>query len=359
MSVPAAAPRQAGLSLIELLVAMAIGVVMVLGMVQVFAASRAAYQLSEGMARAQENGRFAMDFLQRDIRMAGHFGCVNDQARRVSTLNNTFQSNFAANGPLDFGFSIRGYEDASPTGITLSPARIAGTDSIVLRFLRGNGIPVLTVDASAPGAPWVAVDPAKWSTLQDSGVASPEIFGVADCTYVNVFAAASTNPGTGRVVAPAGVDLGRFGTSPGGGPAMLHRAEVVVYYIGLGASGTPSLWRARLNGTGAVTSEELVEGIENLQFRYGMDRNDASDPTGFMASQGTAAGVGTTDLDWRRVGQVQVALLASSPGPASSAQRAAATPLNLLGTTVTPADDSRYRAVYETTIALRNRLYGN
>lgn len=39
--------------------------------------------LAEGSARAQENGRFALEFLQRDIRMAGHFGCVNDQAHFV------------------------------------------------------------------------------------------------------------------------------------------------------------------------------------------------------------------------------------------------------------------------------------
>ena len=47
------------------------------------AASRTASRLAEGNARAQENGRFAQEFLQRDIRMAGHFGCVNDQAHFV------------------------------------------------------------------------------------------------------------------------------------------------------------------------------------------------------------------------------------------------------------------------------------
>ena len=350
--------KHSGLSLIELLVAMAIGMVLVLGMVQVFAASRAAYQLSEGLGRAQENGRFAMDYLQRDIRMVGHVGCVNDQARRLAPNANAFVPHFTAGGALDFRFGIRGYENSSPTGITLTPARLSGTDSIVLRFLRGNAIPVTSIDVSNPAQPSLTVDSTKWSTLQDSGVASPEMFGVADCTYVDIFAAGSANAATGKVVAPAGVDLGRYGVTTGGGPAMLHRAEVVVYYIGNGAGGRPSLWRARLNGTGAVASEELVEGVEDLQFRYGMDSNPATDPTGFVATQGTAANVGSTDLDWRRVGQVQVALLAASPEPASSAQPSAVA-LNLLGTTVTPPNDGRYRSVYETTIALRNRLYGN
>ena len=348
--------KQLGLSLVELMVALLIGVILVLGMVQVFGASRAAYQLSEGMARTQENGRFAMDFLQRDIRMAGHFGCVNDQARRQ--LGDAFNSHFTADGVLDFGYSIRGYENASPAGLTLNPTRVTGTDSIVLRFLTGNGVPVMTVDASAPAAPFASVDPAKWNVLQEGGVASPELFGIADCSYVDIFDAASVDATNGKVVAPSGIDLGRYGTSPGGGPAMLYRADVVVYYIGLGAGGRPSLWRARVNADGSVASEELVEGVENLQFRYGMDSNTADDPTGFIATQGTATDVGTTDLQWRRVGQVQVALLVSSPGPAVAAQATKFTP-NLLGATVTLPDDSRYRTVYETTIALRNRLYGN
>src|SRR5690606_21928152 len=71
----------AGLSLIELMIALAIGSLLILALVEVFAASRAAYMLATGLARTQENGRFAIDILQRDLRMAGHAGCVNDQAR--------------------------------------------------------------------------------------------------------------------------------------------------------------------------------------------------------------------------------------------------------------------------------------
>lgn len=75
--------RAAGLSLIEMMIALVIGLVLLLGVIQVFSASRTAFQLSEGASRAQENARFALDFLARDIRMAGHFGCVNDQAHFV------------------------------------------------------------------------------------------------------------------------------------------------------------------------------------------------------------------------------------------------------------------------------------
>lgn len=71
----------AGLSLVELMIALVISLVLMLGVVQVFMASQAASRLSEGASRVQENARFALDFLERDIRMAGHMGCVNDQAQ--------------------------------------------------------------------------------------------------------------------------------------------------------------------------------------------------------------------------------------------------------------------------------------
>src|SRR5690554_5075136 len=97
-----------GVSLIELMVALAIGTVLVLGLVQVFAASRAAYQTSEGLARVQENARFALDFLQRDIRMAGHFGCVNDQAHWVKDEGDPLLHDDTTPA-LNFMISIEGY----------------------------------------------------------------------------------------------------------------------------------------------------------------------------------------------------------------------------------------------------------
>ncbi len=64
----------------ELLIALLIGSILIVGVIQVFLASWTAYRLSQGIARNQESGRFALDFLTRDIRMAGHTGCINDQA---------------------------------------------------------------------------------------------------------------------------------------------------------------------------------------------------------------------------------------------------------------------------------------
>lgn len=343
--------RMQGLSLIELMIAILIGAFLTLGLLQVFSASREAYRLSEGIARVQENGRFALDYLQRDIRMAGHFGCVNDQARLETA--NILQSHTSGN--LDFNVSIRGY-DSAPTGLTLNPVPIAGSDLLVLRFLTGDGLPIAGIDTTAGT---VTVDSTRWNVLTQGGVPNPILFGIADCAHADVFQANAVAASTGTVTLPNAAILSRYGVNPAGGPATLYRAEAIVYYIGQGTSNRPSLFRARI-GSASNTSEELIEGIENMQFRYGQDRSAAgAPPTGYIASQGTATDVGNAATEWRRVGQVEVAVLAASPNPASTAQAVTSRVPRLLGVTPTVANDRRYRAVYQSTIALRNRLYGN
>ena len=108
---------QQGLSLIELMIALVIGLILVAGLVQVFSASRSAYQMAEGFGRVQENARFALDFLQRDVRMVGHMGCVNDEAREFTTPSGFTNSLDTTRPQLDFGTSVQGYE-ASGTGTT-------------------------------------------------------------------------------------------------------------------------------------------------------------------------------------------------------------------------------------------------
>ena len=64
-----------GFSLVELMVAMLIGLIILAAVVQIFVGSNATYRLDEGLARVQEGARFSMDFLAKDIRMAGYMGC--------------------------------------------------------------------------------------------------------------------------------------------------------------------------------------------------------------------------------------------------------------------------------------------
>ncbi len=79
---PATAAR--GFSLVELMIALLIGLVIAIGVVQIFSATRATYQLDESLARAQENGRFALEFLSQDVRHAGYAGCNRDASTHLN-----------------------------------------------------------------------------------------------------------------------------------------------------------------------------------------------------------------------------------------------------------------------------------
>lgn len=368
---------QAGLSLIELMIAMLIGLVLMVGVIQVFGASRAAYQLSEGLARTQENSRFAIDYLQRDLRMAGHFGCVNDQSHLQ--VNGALQTHFGASTEqaLDFAVSIQAYEasgtkpgdsmtigapasgwsPALPTSISaLGP--LPGSDVLVLRFLSNLGAPV---DAIATGSgTTITVPTARWGALTQDGVTSPKLFGIADCSYADVFEASAVASASGTVQTTEVLD--RYTAQPAG-QTVLYRAESLVYYVAAGTSGEPSLYRARYDGA-AYQVEELVEGVESMQLIFGQDRVTdlaTTAPSGYIDVYNTADTIGSVADDWRRVGSVQVGLLLRSPDRATTQVPNAASRLHVLGVEIVPpaTNDGRYRGAYETTVALRNRLYGN
>lgn len=386
-----------GLSLIELMIAMLIGTILMLGLIQVFAASRASYKLSEGLARVQENGRFAVDFLQRDIRMAGHFGCVNDQAharQNPSGLGTTFGG--APIPALRFDESIEGYEANGTApgatnvalaetpgtgGVNYTPAlpaeiaaatlnRIPNSDIIVLRYLAPEGVPVTAIGGT-PNSPTFTVEESRWNVLR-SGVDNPALFGVSDCMNAMVFEASeSTASGTLRTItagedAPANEAL--FDKVFTAGQAMLHRAESVIYYIGLDPNTQrPALYRTRFSATPdqviTSVSEPLVDGVESMQIIYGQDRelDPARSPTGYIERIGNAADIAASRPvaadAWRRVGSVQVGLVAVSPERSSAVQ--GQTPIKAVGVGFAAPNDGRFRTVYETTVALRNRLYGN
>lgn len=384
--------RQHGLSLIELMIALLIGSILLIGVMQIFASSKEGYRLSEGLSRTQENARFALDLLQRDIRMAGHMGCVNDQSLTQSKGSESTLT--AASMPLNFGIAIQGFDAAtSAPGDTLaiaanptagggaySPAlpavldadtgarRIAGSDILVLRFLTPDGVPVTSITGAA-SAPTFHFQPGRWDVLRGD-LTNPGLFAVSDCVHSSTFQARSVDAANGTVsmgAAPnnASATLG-FTYAPG--QTMLYRAESLVYFIGRNDAGRPALYRLRYVATpnGALTRDtaEVVEGIENMQFIYGQDRVVAATqrPSGFIDRQLTAGQIdtgvaGANANGWRRVGAVQVGLLAASPD--RSAARQANDALGALGVTYTAPNDARYRAVYQTTIALRNRLYGN
>lgn len=68
--------KQSGFSLVEIMIALLIGLFLLGGILQMFSASQQTYRMQRNLARLQENGRFALDFITHDIRMTGNWGCL-------------------------------------------------------------------------------------------------------------------------------------------------------------------------------------------------------------------------------------------------------------------------------------------
>ena len=89
--------------MVELMVALLLGILLTGGTIQVFVSNRATYAFNEGFARLQENGRFALDTLSYHARLAGYLGCLSD----VPRYNNL---NTPTTLPFNFEEGLGGYE---------------------------------------------------------------------------------------------------------------------------------------------------------------------------------------------------------------------------------------------------------
>lgn len=399
---------QSGVTLVELMIAVALSAFLLLGLIQVFSASRLAYQTTTGLARVQEGSRFATDFLQRDIRMAGHMGCSNDRARNARQPNAFIDSFFLSNAnrdagnyaaapfPLRFDVPIQGYEAAgtgrggavnvsAPTGgwtpaldpsLTggsgLSPAPRPGSDILVLRIFTGDAAPLaadIRPAITQPGA--VSIAPASNAMIE-----AGRYYGLASCDRAAVLQARAAAAGGVFPVSAGGSNVATgFNTSQGGGgppvtdftanTTQVFRAEAFVYYVGLrGGDAMPSLYRARFSNGVWGASEELVEGVDTLQLMYGRDTDGNGAVEGYVRADEVVAGVTAyNDIAnrWREVASVELGLVLRSPERAGTPDRNAASgAVQVIGVTVNSnANEAILRRPYETTIALRNRLFGN
>src|SRR5207342_637503 len=127
----------AGLSLIEVVVALAISAILLFGLSQIFIGSKNVYRLQEGMSRVQDNARFVLQYLENNVRMAGYMGCGNDVDLTVKAgsppaflnhlaemssglggvpiVQNTLTSPQRFQRPIDaFAFTGGGFDNADP-----------------------------------------------------------------------------------------------------------------------------------------------------------------------------------------------------------------------------------------------------
>lgn len=393
--------HQKGLSLIELMVGLTLSAFLILGLVEFFSASQAAYTTNAGLARIQENSRFAVDFLQRDLRMAGHLGCQADTFR-LREDDETLYLHMTADPidyasaayPVRYDLGIQGYEftgtapgdeysiadvDPAPSGnggawspnlpAALASRAVPGTDVVMLRFFSPDSVSVVAMDF---GASSIRIDmtPVENADFVSNGA----LYGLADCNAgASVLQAQSGAAADGTVSFAAG-GLNRTALDPTRelydlpagtfrGSARLYRAENYAYYVGQGSNG-PSLFRLRWDSALNPVEEELIEGVESLQLLYGLDLSAAQVPvaaTDFVTADELDDGLSADEaIDrWRRVVSVRLGLLMRSVENSAAIRDADIRDPKALDVEFTPPEDGRVRHAYENLVALRNRTLGN
>ena len=356
-----------GFSLLELMVAVTISLMLLMGVVALFISSRSSYETTERLSRIQENGRYALDQFTTDIRAAGYQGCARapiGSSRAIdfgiSSLRNsaTLLWNFAVPAQGFQGLGGSNFAPALPANL-LNPAPSGTADILVLRIPERDAVAVRLTETQSAGDAPLRVGNVNPMPLQVGDTAI-----ITDCearAWFEVTAIAggeiahAESPGTSQTV-----EDGSSIVSPGNERAsLLHPfkrgAEIVpvttvIYYLAPRPGGDPlrlSLWRKT---GGAQNSDEIAEGIDRFEVQYGIDTTG----DGRVDSYVDASGI----VSWDRVYSVQVALLARSPEPYGTEVDSVTYTLFNSPAEITagPYNDRNQRKVFTSTIAVRNQI---
>jgi len=377
-----------GFTIIELMVAITISALILGVLTQVYAGAKRSYRVSEALSRMQENGRYAIDFLGREIRMAGYMGCIgagttiNTIAKPITglTLLNTTTSPPSLEG-------IIGYEQADvPAGFPVLKAEVkANTDVFEIQHFSTNSAKVTTPGTPTKASIQIADNPLNFQ--------ANEVLVVTNCVDADFFQATAVSSGASPVTIShassnntANFTVGEYSEENG---SELLRLESSVYYIGTNTAGyacpASSLCRKRLgsyltadgnkfctNATAGTTYgycvEQVAEGVEDLQVLYGVNATSNNQNTAdkFVdAASIETNNCATSQLCWPHVVSARINLLLRSVDTTISPENVLTYPGSqiplfngappTITATSTTAPARSLRRVYTETLTLRNR----
>jgi len=244
--------RQSGITLVELMVALAIGSFLIMGAVQIFSQSRQAFIVNESIARVQETAHFAMDTIEADLRMASNWG---RNSRSLAVEGRSLVGDANPNGltvPIptcgdDWAFDLARPIDGSDNAYNLICSADGGAqaNSDVVTIRRASVQPV-------------ALEAGRLQ-LQSTRIQG-ELFEVG--AVPGAFLPVTNHPITG---APS---------------SATHNLMVNSYYVSPTSAlipGVPTLRRKTLtvrNGAPFIEDQEVAPGVENIQLQLGIDLDE-------------------------------------------------------------------------------------
>ena len=345
---PSVRPRRVqGVSLVELMIGVTIGLILMAGMASLFVSSSQSHNELEKASRQIENGRYAIETLREDIQLAGYFGDYLPPSSAVWTspaepcttiLNDMgFSLPPVVPTPPTLAPGIFGYESAATLSTdcatTLANKR-SGTDVLVIR--RASTATV-TAATAVTGQYYFQV-----SNCSDSPVENAYVLGKLPASF------------TLHGVRPTGTPA----TCLNGDVSPVRQYMVHIYYVADcndcsgGGDGIPTLKMAELTaGTGACAADPAVacgsfslrpvaEGIENMQLEYGVDTTGSDGIPDVYQTAGSVA-------NWANVVSVKAFVLARNTETTSGYTNSKTYVLNSSGgAAVGPFNDAYRRHAY-------------
>ena len=321
---------QTGVTLVELMVAMVLGLMVAAGIISVFLSTSGSHRVQGQLGRLQEDGRFAITRLVGDLRLAHAQYCPSQPgaidtgggAQPASPKAPTVQASGLAEAlpdlttrwgsgpypgqpshPYSFpGFLwMRGYRcgktscapqapDSLPSAGTEVGRRVVGADVLTLRYLDVSGGWALGGSSTVIGAAdgklhHITIAPAPNEPAVADVHRPGDLLMLADCSGSQIFSA-NLQGGAFYPDAPAtGLNLAQpTAPPPMSAPRLFafnHDFHTVTYYlqvVDLGDGATTGALMRRDNGE----ASELVRGVERLDFRYGVE--DAGGGTRYLTA---------------------------------------------------------------------------
>lgn len=333
--------RQRGLSLIELMIGILLSSILLLGVLQIFQSSRMTMETEMALSGVQDSGRFAMDYLSRETRMADYWGCAPDQGSIANHLDTTarsaFQSSIGAHG-------VQGVDGAGAAEKVGGVDVVDGTDILILGGAE---------DACAGTGRLLDTAGTSLQVTDSCAVEAGQVVLVANCDGGDVITITGVIGGGGSpkslshasgVVNPSWVpnSSGTLSQEYDSESALL-RPYQRTFFLSPGVSGTSSLF---VYEEGSAAPRELVQGIDDMQIHYGRDTNEDEVVDVW---QNAVADLGQMSS----VVAVRVQLVAASDNAAAVGEQKLPD-LDGDGAESTYTDD-RLRKLYTTTIKVRNR----
>ena len=338
--------RRSGFSLVELMIAMVLGLFLIGGVVSVFLANRQVYRQNENLARMQENARYAFEILARDIREAGGIVCRADlePTNTLASPSTNWWSSW--NDGTNNTNGIRGFEGRQSNEDfpqALCTEAEAVTDANHCRALRVEGAdddatPDALIIQSASGNPFLitAHNPApadghKFTlNTEDHGFSANQVVMACDYSQAALFKISGVDD---EHIEHSSTVLQTPPAFQSGGQLTLLSANA--WYISFNGRIAPngaigrSLYRLPVTGP----AEEIAEGVTDMQISY--LEASARNAMGFWVLPNEYKPADEV-MDWRNVVAVRIKFTLAS--------------LEAVGT-----DGGVLSRTWDTVVTLRNR----